>query len=81
MSDSTAGPGQAPATGMGQDYVQCPGCRVRYPLDRLYADPHDGPAEGKSYTVLCAVCGRQFEIGIRTRWSWRGRTLRAVVKG
>jgi len=66
--------------GSGQPYVQCPGCQVRYPLERLYSNDHDRPAQGKSYTVLCAVCGRQFDVGIRVQWSFRGRTLRAVVK-
>lgn len=81
MSGASPEPRPASRAGPGPAYVQCPGCRVRYPLEKLYGEPHDRPAEGKSYTVLCAVCRRQFDVSIRARWSWRGRTLRAVVKG
>lgn len=67
--------------GSMQSYVQCPNCRVRYPLKRIYSDLHDRPMEGRSYTVVCTVCGQQFDVAIRRRWSMRGRTLRAEVKG
>jgi hypothetical protein len=61
-------------------YVACPHCRVRYPLEKLYADRHDQSAPGKSYTIVCAVCHDQFDASFRRGWSLRGRTLRALVK-
>jgi hypothetical protein len=59
-------------------YVQCPHCRVRYPLEKLYSNAHDRPAQGKSYTIVCAVCRRQFDVSFQRRWPL---PLRAVVKG
>ena len=61
-------------------HVECPHCRVRYPLERLYTDRHDQPAEGKSYTIVCSVCQGQFEVSFQRSWSLRGRTLRAAVR-
>ena len=58
-------------------YVQCPNCRVKYPLEQLYADAHDRPAQGKTYTVVCAVCSTQFDVGFRKRWPF---PIQAVVK-
>ena len=49
-------------------YVGCPGCGVKYPLKQLYHHTHDRPSQGKLYTVVCAVCGQQFDVGFRTRW-------------
>lgn len=58
-------------------YVPCPHCRVKYPLEKLYVDAHDQPTPGKSYTVVCAVCGQQFDVSFRKRWLL---PLQAVVK-
>jgi hypothetical protein len=61
-------------------HVECPYCRVRYPLEKLYADRHDQPAPGKSYTLVCTLCNGQFDVGFQRSWSLRGRVLRALVK-
>ena len=61
-------------------YVGCPGCGVKYPLKQLYHHTHDRPSQSKVYTVVCAVCGQQFDAGFRKRW--RGLLpLRPVVRG
>lgn len=60
-------------------YVDCPHCRVRYPLERLYGNQRDQPTEGRSYTIVCSVCGGQFDVSFQRGWSLRGRTLRASV--
>ena len=49
-------------------YVSCPGCGVKYPLKQLYHHAHDRPSQSKVYTVVCAVCGQQFDVGFRSRW-------------
>ncbi len=49
-------------------YVGCPGCGVKYPLKQLYHHTHDRPSQSKVYTVVCAVCGQQFDVGFRRRW-------------
>ncbi len=49
-------------------YVGCPGCGVKYPLQQLYHHTHDRPSQGKVYTVVCALCGQQFDVGFRSRW-------------
>ena len=49
-------------------YVGCPGCGVKYPLKQLYHHAHDRPSQSKVYTVVCAVCGQQFDVGFRRRW-------------
>ena len=49
-------------------YVGCPNCRVKYPVKKLYSQAHDRPAHGRSYTVVCAVCGHQFDITFRKPW-------------
>ena len=60
-------------------YVGCPGCGVKYPLKQLYHHTHDRPSESKVYTVVCAVCGQQFDTSFRRRW--RGLLpLRPVVR-
>ncbi len=60
-------------------YVGCPGCGVKYPLKQLYHHTHDRPSQSKVYTVVCAVCGQQFDVGFRRRW--RGLLpLRPVVR-
>lgn len=48
-------------------YVGCPSCRVRYPADRLQRDFTDRAAGGKTYTVLCSVCGTRFDVTFRRR--------------
>ena len=50
-------------------YVSCPGCGVKYPLRQLYHHTHDRPSQNKVYTVVCAVCGQQFDVGFRRRWN------------
>ncbi len=59
------------------NYVQCPKCRVKYPLEQLYSDAHDRPAQGKTYTVVCAVCNAQFDVSFRKRWPL---PMQALVK-
>ena len=59
-------------------YLECPDCRVRYPVSRLYSDPHDRPQDGKTYTVSCSVCGHQFDVAFNKRWL---RPLKAMVRG
>ena len=59
---------------MSRTHVECPNCGVRYPLDRLYADQHDRPSPGKSYTILCSVCGRRFDVTFSRRWPFPLRT-------
>ena len=49
-------------------YVGCPVCGVKYPLKQLYHHTHDRPSQSKVYTVVCAVCGQQFDVGFRRRW-------------
>ena len=49
-------------------YVGCPGCGVKYRLKQLYHHAHDRPSQSKVYTVVCAVCGQQFDVGFRRRW-------------
>jgi len=49
-------------------YVGCPGCGVKYPLKQLYHHTHDRPSQSRVYTVVCAVCGQQFDVGFRRRW-------------
>ena len=49
-------------------YVGCPGCGVKYPLKQLYHHSHDRPSQSRVYTVVCAVCGQQFDVGFRRRW-------------
>jgi hypothetical protein len=52
--------------------IECPDCRVTYPAERLYSHPGDEPKQGKTYTVVCSVCNRQFDIelkdGFFKRW-------------
>ncbi len=45
-------------------FAACPNCRVQYPLQRLGAYPE----AGKTYTVLCSVCGNQFNVTFLKRW-------------
>ncbi len=45
-------------------FAACPNCRVQYPLQRLGAHPE----AGKTYTVLCSVCGTQFSVTFLKRW-------------
>ena len=45
-------------------FAACPNCRVQYPLQRLGAHPE----AGKTYTVLCSVCGNQFDVTFLKRW-------------
>ena len=59
-------------------YVGCPNCRVKYPAEKLYSETHDRPEPGKVYTVVCSLCGQQFDVRFQRRWPW---PLRAVVKG
>jgi hypothetical protein len=49
-------------------YVGCPGCGVKYPLKQLYHHAHDRPSQSRVYTVVCAVCGQQFDVGFQRRW-------------
>ncbi len=49
-------------------YVGCPGCGVKYPLKQLYHHTHDRPSQSRVYTVVCAVCGQQFDVGFQKRW-------------
>ncbi len=48
----------------GMRFAACPNCRVQYPLQRLGAYPE----AGKTYTVLCSVCGNQFDVTFLKRW-------------
>ncbi len=48
----------------GMKFAACPNCRVQYPLQRLGAHPE----AGKTYTVLCSVCGNQFDVTFVKRW-------------
>ncbi len=48
----------------GMKFAACPNCRVQYPLQRLGAHPE----AGKTYTVLCSVCGKQFNVAFLKRW-------------
>ena len=59
-------------------YVTCPQCKVQYPEQRLYNSPHDVPADGKRYTVSCAVCGCQFDVLYRKSWL---RRLKTEIRG
>ena len=59
-------------------FVGCPNCQVQYPVNRLYRDPHDRPAPGKTYTILCTVCDRRFDVTFRKRWLF---SLGATVRG
>ena len=61
-------------------YVGCPHCRVKYPVKKLYSQAHDRPAPGRVYTVVCAVCGHQFDVGFQRRLPGPF-PLRAVVRG
>jgi hypothetical protein len=57
-------------------YVGCPKCRVKYPVEKLYNETHDGPGPGKVYTIVCAVCRHQFDVSFYRRWPL---PLRVVV--
>ena len=59
-------------------YIGCPNCRVKYPVKRLYHKSHDRPAAGRVYTVVCAVCGHQFDVTFRKRWMLP-LPLRAII--
>lgn len=59
-------------------YIGCPNCRVKYPVERLYHKTHDRPAAGRIYTVVCAVCGHQFDVTFRKR-GLLPLPLRAVI--
>ena len=61
-------------------YVGCPNCRVKYPVKRLYNRPHDRPAHGKRYTVVCAVCAQQFDVTFQKLWLLP-LPLRVIIKG
>ncbi|MCH7745525.1 MAG: hypothetical protein IIC84_05560 [Chloroflexi bacterium] len=70
---------------MSSRYVGCPNCRVQYPVERLHTpsltgkgEGHDQPADGKQYTISCAVCGHQFDVLFRKRWLFG---LKAIVRG
>lgn len=51
--------------------IRCPECGTDYPASRLYADVRDAPDSGLQYTVVCVVCGTQFDVIFEERPSRR----------
>ncbi len=49
-------------------HVGCPHCDVRYPVNRLDPGFNGRAAVGKTYTVVCSVCGERFDVAFRKRW-------------